>query len=170
MDDYTRNAERNADEIESEVDSLEVGHWHMLELNYKEFWDHAKEVSGLFRTLKPLRRDDRERLWNKFDSICKKVKEKQQAEHDDLVFKSTKHCDEIIHEAESARPCDVFGLFTLTVDDMKSYGDNLRKAADMLSNFKHEMLRDHKQECFERIKEIREVHDSWWKDRKRNRN
>ncbi|MGH9822002.1 MAG: hypothetical protein ACREDR_01915 [Blastocatellia bacterium] len=49
-------------------------------MQYKEFWEHVKEIHQLFKTLKPLFREDRERLWTRFDEICKQTKDAQTRE------------------------------------------------------------------------------------------
>jgi len=38
----------------------------------------------------------------------------------------------------------------------------LRNASELLSEYKDEMLGKHKQECFERIKDVRHLHDLYW--------
>lgn len=37
----------------------------------------------------------------------------------------------------------------------------------MLSEYKHEMLGEHKQECFNRIQEVQKEHDAWWGELRR---
>jgi predicted nucleic acid-binding Zn-ribbon protein len=39
----------------------------------------------------------------------------------------------------------------------------------MLSKYKEEMFGEHKQECFQLIGEIREIHDRWWSDLKQHK-
>jgi hypothetical protein len=68
----------NASAIEYEIESLKNGHWNLFKRQYREFWTHAKEISSMFKTMKPLLREDRERLWAKFNSICEEVKRTQE--------------------------------------------------------------------------------------------
>jgi len=168
MGDFDEKAQANAKAIESAIQSLAGGHWDSFKRQYKEFWAHAREVSDMFKTLKPLRHEEREGLWKKFSSVCEEVKSKQQSEHDNRKFKSEQHRSDIIREAESARPCSLFGLDPPDVAEMKALGRVLRNAGTMLSRYKEEMFGEHKQECFERIQEIRRIHDAWWEELKRH--
>jgi hypothetical protein len=62
QDNYKASQE-NATKIERELDVLKSGHQGFLNRRYKEFWEHVKQIHELFKTLKPLHREDRERLW-----------------------------------------------------------------------------------------------------------
>ena len=73
----------NAHRIEQEIDSLASGHWHMLQRDYPAFWRHAKEISSLFKELKPILHNDHERLWKQFRSVCNETRERQ--DHEDEV-------------------------------------------------------------------------------------
>ena len=123
----------------------------------------------MFKTLKPLLRKDRERLWDKYSSICEETKRKQHSEHENRKIKSEEHFNYIIKEVERARPCSLFGFLPPNVQEMKELGRVLRNAGSMLSKYKEEMFGEHKQECFERIQEIRHIHDAWWEELKRHR-
>lgn len=162
-------ARKNAKRIEREVDSLSSGHWSMFERQYKEFWAHAKSVSSLFKSLKPLDREDRERLWAKFQRVCESTKAKQNREYDKKRSRSEELRSWLLKEAESARPHTLFGFDPPNIDDMKALGRVLKNTGALLSKHKKEMWGEHKQEVFERIQEIREVHDAWWKDLKATR-
>ncbi len=166
---FDKDAKSNAREISSEIDSLSSGHWHLFERQHKEFWAHAKKISHMFKTLKPLSRDDRERLWLKFSSICDEVKSKQKSINEKRQLRSQQHRNDIMREAERARPCSLFGLDLPDVEEMKALGVVLRNTSKQLSENKQEMFGEHKQECFERIQEIRRVHDAWWESLKKHR-
>jgi hypothetical protein len=170
--DHNQRAEEsksNANKIAWEIDMLSSGHWDMVQRKYREFWDHAKEISHLFKTLKPLSQEDRDKLWEKFSNICEEVKRKQNSEHESRKFKSEQHRNSILSEIEHARPCSLFGLDPPDVDEMKALGQVLRGAGQMLSKYKSEMYGEHKQECFDRIQEMRKVHDAWWESLKQHR-
>lgn len=72
----------NASKLEREIGNLKSYHQGLFSRKYKEFWDHAKNINELFKTLKPLSKDDRERLWAKFDNVCKTTKEAQTREQE----------------------------------------------------------------------------------------
>ena len=169
MGKFEEKARKNAREIESEIESLKSGHWDWFNRKYKDFWEHARRISYMFKTLKPLQRDDRERLWEMFDALCKEVKRKQKSEHENLKFKSERNRNEILKEAENARPCSLFGFSPPDVETMKALSRVLKNASSMLSEYKREMYGEHKQECFIRIQEIRHIHDLWWDEFKQKR-
>lgn len=164
----TEELKKNAKKIAWEVEMLSSGHWDMFQRKYREFWEHAKQISQMFKTMK-LFRGDRERLWDKFSNICDGIKRKQRSEHENRKFKSENHRNTIISEIERARPCSFFGLDPPDVEEMKALGQVLRGASQMLSKYKSEMYGEHKQECFERIQEIRKVHDAWWESLKQHK-
>jgi len=167
--DYVRASQKNAEAIESAIRSLDSSHWDWFKRQYKEFWAHARDVSAMFKSLKPLRREDRERLWGEFNSTCEEVKRKQHSDSEDRRFRSDEHRKDILREAENARPCSLFGFLPPDVQEMKHLGGVLRRASNMLSTYKQEMFGEHKQECFARIQEIRAVHDAWWEEMKGHR-
>ena len=162
MDNWESKAKANAEAIDSEIQALESGHWNLFNRVYKNFWAHAKRISEMFKTLKPLRKEDRERLWGKFNSVCEDVKRRQKSEHENRKIKSEQHRNSVLSEIESARPATLFGFLPPDIAEMKALGQVLRKAGRMLSEHKSEMWGEHKQECFHRIQEIREIHDIWW--------
>ena len=141
---WLQQAKANGQALESEIDSL-CG--YMSQKNYKEFWGLTKKISGMFKTLNPLRGEDRERLWSTFSTACEEVKVKQEEGR----ARSRRLADSILAKVEQAQPSD----FVLSPDDLrnslKELGNYLRQAGDILSRHKHEMLGEHKQECFNRI-------------------
>ncbi len=71
-------AKSNASSIEHEIESLRQNHTGQPH----EFWVHAKEISGMFKTLKPLLQEDREMLWAKFSFTCEAVKKELESRRD----------------------------------------------------------------------------------------
>ena len=70
---WKEESQQNAKTLEAEIERLGSEHGDFLGLRqfqYREFWAHAKQISGMFRTLKPLLPSDREQLWAKFSSLC----------------------------------------------------------------------------------------------------
>jgi len=162
-------AKRNSKILEDEIDTLAAGYWDMFKFQYKPFWEQSNLIFGLFKSLKPLLKEDRERLWERYLDIRNTTKQKQQDEKSNRDFKSRDHRKEIIAEAERAKPCSLFGFAPPDVDEMKRLGNVLRGARRMLSEFKQEMYGEHKQECFERIEDIQKEHDYWWEELKVHR-
>lgn len=81
-DDWEQKAEQNKKSLESYIEDLKLESAGFLGINYKEFWTKAKEISSLFKTLRPLKREEREELWHKFSSLCDEIKRKQEKERD----------------------------------------------------------------------------------------
>lgn len=164
-------AEKNAKKIDWELDLLNNGHRTLLTREYRSFWAHVKEINELFKTLKPLSSDDRERLWTKMNTICESWKEHQQREINDRQHKSGQHKSWIIRQAESCRPLESFipGLQS-NVAEVKDMGKRLRETGQYLSKYKAEMTHEDKAECFERIKDVQHAQDVWWDGHKRINN
>jgi hypothetical protein len=77
-DQYAYDAKRNADTLESEISILEYSHYLYSRLQFGEFWEHANKIKELFKELKPLRREDRERLWVRYGAACEKAKKEKE--------------------------------------------------------------------------------------------
>jgi len=159
----------NAKAIESEIQGLETPQSGSPTEDSQRFWAHVRHISEMFKSLKPLLRDDRARLWARFSCLCEEAKERQQKEREALRTVSLSHRDAILIEAEFARPATIFGFDPPDADELKRLGACLHNAGDMLSKCKHEMLGEHKQECFDRIQEIRGLHDIWWEHLRNSR-
>ncbi len=153
-------AARNARHVETQIRYLASGHWRMpLVRDYKSFWAHAKEISAAFKTLKPLWRADRERLWEEFGVLCDEATAKQQADWDKRSLHSNQYREWILREARSAKP---FGIPNPTAQELKDLGRVLARSSALLSAHKEEMVGEHKQECFALIQEVRQLHDVYW--------
>ncbi len=89
MDNYKEKASENASQIKGEIERLRYNHRdpNSPEFDtryfYKDFWSHAKEITELFKTLKPIIKDDRERLWSEYRNLCDKVSSKQNTERNE---------------------------------------------------------------------------------------
>lgn len=77
IENYEEKANGNYTRIKGEIEQLSINHWRIPHVirNYGSFWVHAKEISRMFKELKPLRKENREELWNMYSSICEEVKE-----------------------------------------------------------------------------------------------
>ena len=65
----------NARNLETEINRLRsdysdpLGFWR----RYDDFWAHARRISEMFKTLKPLFQKDRERLWAAYSAACEEM-------------------------------------------------------------------------------------------------
>ncbi len=89
MDNYKEKSGENAAQIGKEIEGLRYNHCNPnspafdTRYFYKDFWSHAKEITELFKTLKPIIKDDRERLWAEYRNLCDKVSSKQNTERNE---------------------------------------------------------------------------------------
>jgi len=145
----------NASKLESELDNLEYGHWDYFWRRYKEFWTHAQKISRMFATLRPLLRKDRERLWNRFKSICRETKKTQKNEWE-------------LRRSDSQIK---MGVIELTLKDARYYseqaknGEDLKKARSLLQEALdklrvNNLLREDRRHCWRLWRETNAVLNS----------
>jgi len=160
----------NASTLQREIERLKNGHWNMFKRQYREFWDHAKEISGMFKTLKPLLPEDRERLWTEFNSICEEVKTVSKRESEskrtdsknkrDLVESKIK---EAYYQAKGARTSselsEAKALLSKALDWMKNGWGGFNISTQIVSSMFSEgkMLKVDSDACWEQWKEANEV-------------
>ena len=76
-------AEDNVRKIDAELDSLR-SRLSEPRINYPEFWNHVKEINAHFRSLTPLTKESRDRLWAELGTVCEAAKSKQAERHRDF--------------------------------------------------------------------------------------
>ena len=164
-DPWLRNAHTNAELLDREINNLVLLTSPIREnrpviTKYQDFWNKAKQITVLFKELRPLAPGDRDLLWNQFNTLCSEVKEKQKAEYGALESLSRGHFDEIMKLADLARlpsgtPC-------MGIHELVERGKALKNAGNTLGKFKHEMIAKHKKTGFDEIQKIRKTHDAAW--------
>jgi hypothetical protein len=160
--DWDRQADANRKILEAEIEDLTSGHWDNFRRDYPSFWGHVKRINALFKSTKPLRREDREQLWTRLGTVCEEAKAAGQKERGEKLGQSQRHMNDILHAVSESCPSWIGGLGPATRDDLIAMGQRLKEAGEMLSARKHEMLGEHKQECFGKICEARKTHDAHW--------
>ncbi|MBN1638688.1 MAG: hypothetical protein JW866_06965 [Ignavibacteriales bacterium] len=169
MKDNNNIAKENANLLDNEITSLQNSHWSWGERIYKDFWNHVKEINKLFKSTRPLLKEDREMLWNRLGNICNEARIRQSNESTERKVESKSHYEDIMSLISSSRVNTFFGFDTPDIEEMKRLGNMLKRASKKLSENKHRMLPKHKQECFNEIQEVRKKHDAWWEGLKENR-
>ncbi len=165
-DPWLSQAHKNAEQLDEAVRKLSlltcpIASNLPIITKYQDFWNQAKQISTLFKELKPLAREDRDLLWKQFNDLCGEVKTQQRSEYGALESLSKGHFDEIEQFTEQA----ILGCTgQQDVRELQDRGKALKKAGDLLGKYKHEMLAKHKKASFDRIQEIRKVHDAAWKN------
>ncbi len=87
LEDNLKKSEENASAIEREIDYLEE---NSSNSDYRNFWNNSKKVVELFRTSKPLLRQDRERMWDKYSGLCKQVKQEMSSRKEEAKENASK--------------------------------------------------------------------------------
>ncbi|MDP2797048.1 MAG: hypothetical protein Q8N94_06020 [Methanoregula sp.] len=164
-DPWLKNAHKNAELLDREIKNLSslsdpIRKNRPIITKYQDFWNKAKQITALFKELKPLAQSDRDLLWKQFNANCWEVKEKQKSEYGTLESLSQGHFDEIMKLAELAQLPP--GAPFLEIHELVERGQALKNAGDLLGKFKHEMIAKHKKTCFDQIQKIRKTHDAAW--------
>jgi hypothetical protein len=164
-DPWQKKAHDNAELLDREIRNLAsltgpIRENRPIITKYQDFWNKAKQITALFRQLKPLAKSDRDLLWKNFNAICGDVKENQKAEYGALESQSQKHLDEILKLTDMAQLPP--GPPTPGIRELVERGQVLKNAGDVLGRFKHAMIAKHKKACFDRIQTIRKTHDAAW--------
>lgn len=164
-DPYLSKAHANAEILDRKIKKLVVLAGPIREnlpvmTRYQDFWNGAKEITALFKELKPLKKSDRDLLWNRFNDLCREVKEHQKTGYGAMESLSCGHRDEILQLAEQASLPPNTQI--TDINDLVERGKVLKNAGDMLGKFKIEMIANHKKACFATIQRIRKTHDAAW--------
>ncbi|MDI6806381.1 MAG: hypothetical protein QMD14_01025, partial [Candidatus Aenigmarchaeota archaeon] len=96
MDDVVKNARYNVFLIEQEIEKLSELH---SQHQYREFWTHTRQIVEMFKTLDPLPREDRERLWSSYSGLCEVVRGEMKLWQEEAKSNASK----IEHEIENLR-------------------------------------------------------------------
>jgi len=162
-DPWLKNAHTNAELLDREIKNLvsltgPIREDRPIVTKYQDFWNKAKQITALFKELKPLAKSDRDLLWKQFNALCGEVKVKQKVGYGSLESLSQQHLDEIMKLAGQAQlPPGASGIH-----DLLERGQALKNAGDTLGRYKHAMIAKHKKACFDRIQAIRKTHDAAW--------
>lgn len=137
--------------------------------DWEPVFELMKEIQSDFNNkIRYPSREDRETAWQTFCSLRGEAHEKSRkrnAERSDYhMIEINRHLNAAYWNAFDDEIGDMITLNTamMTKEVMKERGRHLYEAGQLLSKYKREMTREHKDEVFERIKEIREQHDIFW--------
>ncbi len=109
----------------------------------------------------------RQAAWTRFNELRDEGSRRNRQETEALKDRSASHKAEILSICSgitySFFEDSVFFFDQTTVEQMKRWQEYLHEAMNELRDRKHEMLGEHKKECFERIETIKESHDNFWR-------
>lgn len=140
--------------------------------DWRPMFAKAKEIQGAFGGgVRYPTKQERDAAWVKFNDLRNLVFERANTERSTLRFESEQRRNEILGHIKYAGydpGVDILFFFLpTTVEDMKQKGVTLKEGGQMLSRYKDKMLKEHKDECFEKIQELRRTHDMFWGEYKR---
>ena len=134
--------------------------------DWRPVWQAAKEIQELFKSgIRYPSKELHDQAWTKFNDARNDASRIANEERDKERDISGQWRDFIIREAELVRYLPL-GMFTSFVADeaeeMKKLGKFLNETAEALSKHKDSMIRLHKDECWERIQDVRATHQAFW--------
>ncbi|MEA3049092.1 MAG: hypothetical protein QOG84_928 [Sphingomonadales bacterium] len=141
--------------------------------DWRPVWDKAREVQGAFNAKPQFPTvTERQEAWTRFNALRDEASQIAKEERSDFETMSSSHRDDLMGDLRYLE-CDgteisladaVFG--SMDAEGMKQLGAKLGVVSRRFSEVKHRMTREHKQEVFDRIQEVRASHDRFWGRRK----
>ncbi|TVM03361.1 MAG: hypothetical protein CV087_05705 [Candidatus Brocadia sp. WS118] len=158
--------QNSINEFERMIDSRRQG-FVMILHDFRPVWDMAREIQGGFNSrVRFPTIEMRQAAWERFRTLRDQASQVFQEQQDQMLDRSLEHRNDILSKANSAEHRAIedalFFFDRTTVEGMKVKAQQLKNAFAMLSTYKEEMLGEHKQQCHERLREVRESHDLWW--------
>ena len=124
-------AKQQAEHIEREIESLRSGHRDLYERRYREFFQHAKQISELFKESRAVPHLDRRRLWELFSSLCENVRRDEERDKESRAGESRVKRGPIesnIREAHS------WGKAARSISELRNGEELLAKAAEQMKD------------------------------------
>ena len=92
---YIQEANKNAEKLESAIKELSN-----IEINsadqFKQYKESTQKVIEMFKTLKPLLKENRESLWKEFHTISNEIRRKQEKKKEDRINSSKRKKDIVV--------------------------------------------------------------------------
>ncbi len=168
---WKEHCRENACNLETEITRLQSDYGDLLGLfwrHYDEFWAHARRISAMFKT--PLFREDRERLWAAYSTVCEEMKQGQTREREsqrtdsrekrDLVLSKIREAYFQAKEAtDSAEFSQADALLSEAVAWMKNGWEGFNTITQLVSPILSSgiMTREDREECWSSWKEAQEL-------------
>jgi chromosome segregation ATPase len=179
-----------------EIDELESmipdGMFSSEKSDWKSIWGQIRVVGASFKGVKFPTHDEHQEAWEHFQRIVAHVKESQAEEHQQWEEKkreSNEYKDEIIYQAELAKPSGPMGDLVLSIatgglstalsaimgpfderkDELISCSEHLKQGWALLNEHKENMLGRDKNEAYHALYQAKEQLDQAWADYKRER-
>ncbi|OQY30391.1 MAG: hypothetical protein B6244_00615 [Candidatus Cloacimonetes bacterium 4572_55] len=171
---WYQEAKDNAEAVDFELTNLIYDHLKKSRLDYRGFWNHARQISDMFKTINPLLREDRQQLWDRFNEIRDQVRERGEKERRlcqehsskirEKVEKNLEQAQEIILSAEGKEPLrKAKSLIDRTTGILKKEQNATRKGlsadppVDPIGTIEVRMAREDVELCWRFVRKIRET-------------
>lgn len=160
--------------------------------DWKSIWNQIRTVGSKFKGTKFPTREQHQEAWDKFQNLVSDIKEAQAEEHNQWEERkrdSGKYKDEIIYQAELAKPSGplsdlvlaiatggissalsaIMGPFDERKDELTACSEHLKQGWHLLSDHKERMLGRDKNEAYSALIDAKEQLDHAWNDYKQER-
>lgn len=162
------------DQLEQSIPYVGTGIFHFGKVerhDWRPVWELCKRIQYEFRGCKDFpSKEAHQEAWRRFQEVRSRASALADQEKEAARDQSGRIRDDILYIVKDCRysPLDdiIFFFDPTTVDEMKAMGQRLKKAGGKLSENKHWMLAEHKNQCFEAIQEARKSQDMFWEKRK----
>ena len=124
-------ARQQAKEIEDETLSLRSGHWDLGTRRYREFFQHAKRISELFKNARSIPSAERQKLWDSFSLLCDRVRQDENREKESLAGDSRVKKGPI---ESNIREASLWGRCASSIDELRKGEELLSKAAEQMKD------------------------------------
>jgi hypothetical protein len=162
----------NAWSIETEINRLQSEYSDPLGLwrQYDGFWAHARRISVMLKTLTPLFRENRERLWAAYSAACEEMRQAQARERKARLNDSREKRELVMSKireayfqaqeaADSAEFAEADTLLSEALAWMKNGWEGFNTVTQLISPILSSgiMTREDREECWAEWKEVKDL-------------
>jgi hypothetical protein len=169
---FGQSLESKISELESITPHVSEGFGFGFEVerhDWRPIWALCKEIQEEFRGCKEFdSREAHQAAWERFQTARQEASRLADIEKEKLAGQSAQIKEGILDDAKTAywsKSADFFVgavLGQTTKDEMIELQQILKRAGRTLSENKHKMTREDKDDCFEAIQDARATHDDFW--------
>jgi hypothetical protein len=169
---WKEQCREHARNLTHEINHLQSGYTDPLGVwrRCSDFWEQARRISAMFKTLKPLFQEDRERLWSAFSTACEDTRKVQAREPEarlndsrekrDLVMSKIREaCFQAKGACDSAEFAQADALLSEALAWMKNGWDGFNTVTQLINSMLSTgiMTREDREECWAEWKEAQEL-------------
>jgi hypothetical protein len=160
--------------LETRTVKLPVGDFGTTLRVWRPAWDKARIIQEGFKEgTKYPTRAEQEAAWQRFNVVRNELSGRSNKDRDWAFTVSKAWRDSLMSDLQyagySAFTDMLFFFDPTTVEDMKKQSARVKAVGQLLSENKHQIFSEHKNEVFARIQEVRQSHDAFWGEyRKQN--